>query len=181
MNLWRRLFGTRTELAKDVAAWRDDWARAAAEPHANSGVVESLRSRLPTLSVQDDLEIEHEMLEGLEQAFALTSAIAARGLPAITTGHRVVGSETCHLIAPASMPDDPAQPSGQLLLTSGRAIFVGAGRGLKVAWHTVSRPTQADRDFVLIRVDGSAMYRFRCNSYGDAISAAIIARQLVKR
>ena len=181
MNFWRRLFGRRDGLPDDIARWRAAWARAAAEADVNAAAVERLRSQLPQLSTPDDLEIEQEMLEGLQQAVDLTSAIAERGLPVVVTGHRVVGADTCHLVAPASMPDDPAQPSGQLLLTSARAIFVGGGRGVTAPWHALTRPTHVDRDLVLMRVDGSALYRFRCNSYGDALSATIIARQLLKR
>jgi hypothetical protein len=142
--------------------------------------VSELRARLDQLP-DDDLEIEREMLEGLEQALALTSSIKDGRLPALVTGHRVVGTDTCHFSAPASMPDIAAQPSGRLLLTSARAIFVGGGRGLTVPWHSLTRPTHAERDLVLIRVDGSALYRFRCNSYGDALCAAITAQHLVRR
>ncbi len=77
------------------------------------------------------------------------------------------------------MPDEAAQPGGRLLLTSARAIFVGSGRGATVPWHAVTRPAQAERDLVLIRTDGSTRYRFRCNSYGDALCALVTARQLI--
>jgi hypothetical protein len=76
------------------------------------------------------------------------------------------------------MPDDPTQPSGRLLLTNARAIFVGGVRGMAVAWHAITQPTQSHRDLILIRTDGSALYRFRCNSFDDAICAAFIARRL---
>lgn len=179
MNLWTRLF-RRRGLTFEIEEWRAAWARAAGDPNTDADTLSHLRARLDQLS-NDDLEVEREMLDGLEQALALTSSIRDRGLPALATGHRVVGTDTCHFVAPASMPDDAAQPSGRLLLTSGRAIFVGGGRGLTVPWHALTRPTQADRDLVLIRLDGSALYRFRCNSYGDALCAAITARHLVRR
>ena len=180
-KLWRRLVGAANGLPADVAAWRDAWARAAAEAVVDARALEQLRSRLPRLSTDDDLEIEQEMLDGLQRAVDLASAIAERGLPTVATGHRVVGADTVHLVAPASMPDDPAQPSGQLSLTNARAIFVGGGRGFTAPWHALTRPAHADRDLLLIRVDGATLYRFRCNSYGDVLSAAIIARHLSKR
>jgi hypothetical protein len=121
------------------------------------------------------------MLDALDQALALAATIDRGGLPVVQTGHRVVGSDTCHFIAPASLPDDAAQPSGPLLLTSRRVIFAGGVRAVTAPWHAVTRPSHTDRDLLLVRVDGSALYRFRCNSYGDALCAAIIARHLVRR
>jgi hypothetical protein len=181
MNLWKRLFRPRSVVASELEDWRKAWARAAGDSASDVVALAGLRARLDQLSGREDVEIEREMLDGLEQALSLTSAIKDRGLPALATGHRVVGTDTCHFIAPASMPDDAAQPSGRLLLTNARAIFVGGGRGLTVAWHALARPAQTERDLVLVRRDGSALYRFRCNSYGDALCAAVTARHLVQR
>jgi hypothetical protein len=121
------------------------------------------------------------MLEALEHASALYESIAERGLPVLETGHRIVGSDTCHFLAPASMPDDAAQPSGRLLLTSARMIFAGGARAVTAPWHAITRPMHSERDLCLVRVDGSTLYRFRLNSYGDALCAAIVARHLVRR
>ena len=129
----------------------------------------------------DDLEIEQEMLEALERVVALEEAIAAHGLPAIETGHRIAGTDACHFTAPASLPDDPAQPSGRLLLTSSRAAFAGGSASRTVPWHAIAEVTHQDRDILLVRHDRSAAYRFRCNSYGDALCAASIARRLAVR
>lgn len=71
----------------------------------------------------DDLEIEEEMLDGLRQLLELERELRASHLPRVETSHRVVGSDRCHFSAPVSMPDDPAQPTGRLLLTSTRAAF----------------------------------------------------------
>jgi hypothetical protein len=87
----------------------------------------------------------------------------------------------CHFIAPASMPDDPAQPSGRLLLTNARAIFVGGARGITVPWHAIAQQLQTDRDIVLVRSDGAALYRFRCNSFDDALRGAFIAGRLRRK
>lgn len=181
MSFWRRWLGRRGRSARDIDAWRADWIRAVAGPQPDASALGELRSRLDQLPPEDDVEIEREMLDGLEQALALTALIAERGLPVIATGHRVVGTDTCHFTAPASMPDESSQPSGRLLLTSGRAIFAGSGRGVTVPWHALTRPAHAERDLVLIRTDRSTLYRFRCNSYGDALCALIVARQLVRR
>jgi hypothetical protein len=77
------------------------------------------------------------------------------------------------------MPDEAAQPSGRLLLTSGRAIFAGGGSGATVPWHSVSDVRHLDRDLILIRSDREQLYRFRCNSFSDALRAAFLARELV--
>jgi hypothetical protein len=160
-----------------LAAWRTQWHTAAAA--SDTTQLGALRAALTALGRPDDeVEIEQEMLDALEELGALTATIAERGLPEIQTGHRVVGSEHCHFTAPASMPDDTGQPSGRLFLTSGRAIFAGGG-GAAVAWHHVIEARHLDRDLILLRSDREHLYRFRCNSFSDALRAACIARELI--
>jgi hypothetical protein len=177
MGFLRRLLSAR-RADRALAEWRTAWAAAAVNPSAEA--LGELRSSLDQLSAPDgDLEIEREMLAGLEHAVEFAST-AAEGLPALATGHRVVGTDVCHFSAPVSMPDDPAQPSGRLLLTNARAIFVGGARGVTLPWHAVSEPVQTSRDVILVRVDGSALYRFRCNSFDDALCAAFVSRRLAR-
>jgi len=176
MGFLRRLLAPR-HLNRGVKEWRKSWTEVAAAPDREK--LRDLRARLDQLTPPDgDLEVEREMLDGLDHLVEFAAAVADRGLPALPTGHRVVGADVCHFSAPASMPDDPAQPSGRLILTNARAIFVGGARGVTLAWHAVAQPLQADRDLVLVRVDGSALHRFRCNSFDDALCAAFIARRL---
>jgi hypothetical protein len=157
--------------------WRNAWAAAAAAPDRDAA--QALRVRLDALAIpEEEIEIEREMLEGLNAVIELAGAVARSGLPAVVTGHRIIGADICHFTAPASMPDDPAQPSGRLILTSARAIFVG-GRGLTVAWHAIGRTLASDRDLLLVRTDGTSVYRFRCNSFADAMCGAFLARRLV--
>jgi hypothetical protein len=80
-----------------------------------------------------------------------------------------------------SLPDDPAQPSGTLLLTNIRAIFIGGSRAVTVPWHAVGRSFPQNRDLVLIRTDREDLHRFRCNSFADALRGAFLARHLSKR
>lgn len=176
MGLLRRLLNRRAA-DRALQQWRSAWSRAAANPDADA--VRDLRERLDRLAAADgDLEIEREMLDGLQHVVTFAASVADRGLPVLPTGHRVVGTDVCHFTAPASMPDDPAQPSGRLLLTSARAIFAGGARAVTVAWHAVAEPVHADRDLVLVRLDGAALYRFRCNNFDDALCAAFVARRL---
>ena len=164
----------------ELDGWRREWRTACAEPSAER--VASLARSLDGLGLsEDDAEIEREMLEGLEHLVALHASIVSGQLPRVETGHRVVGTDTCHFSAPSSMPDEPSQPSGRLLLTSARAIFVGGARAVTVPWHAIVEVLDADRDVIFVRHDRQTFYRFRCNIYGDALSAAFLARTLAAR
>lgn len=143
---------------------------------------------LQTLEVQtrqrgaagDDVEIEEEMIEAGRRVIALEREINAAGLPTLTTSHRVVGSDACHFSAPASLVDDPLQPSGRLLLTSTRAIFVGGPKLIQMPWHSLREAHERERDILLIRGADEGL-RLRCNTYGDALTGALVARRLVQR
>lgn len=159
--------------------WRRAWSAATADPDPDA--VPRLEAELAALGLDDDAtEIEQEMLEGLRALCELTRMIASAGLPEIETGHRLAAGDPCHFSAPVSMPDDPSQPSGRLLLTSRRAAFAGGG-GRAVAWHAVSDVLPLDRDIVLVVRGQDEPLRFRCNTFADALSGARIARQLARR
>ena len=161
-----------------LAEWRTAWSAAAEAGDTNQ--LASLRERLDAMGLtEDDVEIEREMLEALQDLADLTASVRAGGLPAVETGHRVVGTDRCHFTAPASMPDEASQPSGRLLLTSGRAIFVGGVHGATLPWHSVAQALHLDRDLVLIRSDRDKLYRFRCNTFSDALRGAFLARELM--
>jgi hypothetical protein len=166
--------------ADGLNVWRREWADAVRAPDA--GALERLRG---TLHVQpplaDDIEMEEEMLEGLERLIALTADLASGRLPHLETSHRIVGTDACHFSAPVSMPEDAAQPTGRLLLTGTRAVFAGGARPTTLAWHATADVVHSDRDVLLIRSDRDTAYRFRCNNYGDALAAAAIARHLAAR
>jgi hypothetical protein len=158
--------------------WRERWEQVSAA--ADGAKIEPLRSELDALGLPEaDIEIEREMLEGLREREELSASTRASGLPTIETGHRVVRAEPCHYTAPVSMPEEPGQPAGRLLLTSGRAIFVGGTKGMAAAWHTISEIVSVDRDVVLIRNGREQSYRFRCNTYGDALRGAFIAGEIL--
>jgi hypothetical protein len=163
-----------------IEQWRKDWEAASATPSPEQ--VHALRSRLDELGPDDErYEIEREMLDGLEAVAELSASVSADGLRAITTGHRAVGHDRCYFSAPASLPDDPAQPSGTFLLTEARAIFVGGSRSLAVPWHGVARCLRQERDLLLIRVNQQDLHRLRCNSFADALRAAFVAREVTNR
>src|SRR6476620_8198105 len=90
-----------------IAAWRREWERAA-ETH-DAAAVASLRAALdaqPPMAA--DIELEQEMLEGLERLVTLEEDLQAARLPLVDTTHRVVGTDACHYSAPVSMPEDSA-------------------------------------------------------------------------
>ena len=174
---WFKTSGASRE-DRRLAGWRKEWSAAAAA--ADTAQVGPLRARLEAFGLaEDDVEIEREMLEALQDLAELTAGVRATGLPVIETGHRVVGADRCHFTAPVSMPDEATQPSGRLLLTSARAIFVGGANGAAVPWHSVGEAVHVDRDLVLVRSGRDKLYRFRCNTFSDALRAAFLARELM--
>lgn len=181
MGLLDWLRGRRARLEDSrLRGWRNAWARVAAATEDER--IAQLVAELDSFSLaEDDIEIEREMLDALRDRQELLATVRASGLPMIETGHRVVRGEPCHYTAPVSMPEEPGQPAGRLLMTSTRAIFVGGANGLAAAWHTISDATHVERDLVLMRNGRDQAYRFRCNSYGDALRAAFIAGELVAR
>ena len=180
MAWWRGWFGRQVspeDLKRDQ--WRKAWAEAAADPRQAS--IATLTTHLDSLSLpEEEIELEREMLDGLSAAATLADSLAHGVLPVIETGHRAVAGAACHFTAPVSMPDEPSQPSGRLLMTSSRAIFIG-GHGATIPWHVVSTVENAQRDVVLVRVDRETLVRFRFNTYADAMAAAMLARRLMPR
>ena len=175
--------GKKTQATADgeVRAWRESWTRAveSLDPAALPPLAAAL-TRTPPIA--DDLEVEEEMLDALRHLLELQPELAAGRLPVLETSHRVVGADRCHFSAPVSMPDDPAQPTGRLLLTSSRAVFAGGSRTPALPWHATREVLQTGRDLVFVyrsaqEDDG---YRFRCNSFTDALCGAAIARQLMR-
>lgn len=165
---------------RKLDTWRIKWQGATAAPDA--AAVVALTADLERLGLpEEEIEIEREMIEGLDQLVRLQAALAAGGLPIVETGHRVVGTDTCHFSAPSSMPDDPAQPSGRLILTGARAIFTGGARALTLPWHAVAEVVQQGRDVCLVRHDRETLHRFRCNVFADALCAALLSRTLSRR
>jgi hypothetical protein len=158
--------------------WREAWRRAtAAAPDEEQ--VAALSAGLDSLGLPaDDIEIEREMLQALIDRQVLALSVHSAGLPVIETGHRVVGKDYCHFSAPASMPEQAGEPAGRLLLTNCRAIFVGGPGGTTAPWHAIAGVMLASRDIVLVRRGREDVFRFRCNTYSDALRAVFIAEEL---
>ena len=181
MGLWQWLMGRgAAHVDSRLRRWREHWLNAAASSEHTD--IARLTNELNAFDFpEDEIEIEREMLQALIEREQLASSIRESGLPRVETGHRVVRGEPCHYSEPTSMPDDAGQPSGRLLMTASRAFFVGSGQTVAAAWHTISAVLQTERDLVLVKNGHEHAYRFRCNSYGDALRAAFIAREILNR
>lgn len=178
---WLRFFLRSGVPADPLVDWRRSWAEAVENP--DPARVEALRMQLTQAGAADDdaWEVEREMLDGLAALTALARDAAAGILPEVPTGHRAVGLDTCHLVVRGGMPDDPEGPSGTLLLTSSRLLFVGGRRTLTIPWRALAACVRQDRDLLLARADRPDASRIRCNTYGDALQAAFVARLLSRR
>ena len=173
-----KLFGwLKGQVRRDDAAdeWRRAWAAAVSgSPDGDA----ELRAQLDALAAtQPDVELEQEMLDGLDQLRKTQHALANGGLPVVETRHRVIGEEPCHFTAPASLPADQAHTSGRVLLTRTRSMFVGGGRTAAVAWHVVHEVTRLERDVLLLRSDATPIAHYRFNTYGDALVCAFLSQQ----
>jgi hypothetical protein len=177
MKLFGWLRGKPQDRGSDrVAAWRRKWTEAIDADGQDPG---PLREQLGTLAAPGvDLEVELEMLDALDQLRAAQREAAAGPLTVVETHHRVIGRDTCHFTAPASLPSDEHHATGRLLLTSARAVFVGGGRTAATPWHAVHEIARIDRDVLLVRADRSPAAHFRFNTYGDAVLCVFLAGRL---
>ena len=175
-----RWFQGKSPAERRLGAWRAAWQQVRDTP--NPSEIAALSAELSAIGLPDeDVEIEREMLEALSSLVQLQRDVAANGLPVIASGHRVLGTETCHFSASCSMPDEPSEPSGRLMFTGVRAIFVGGSAAVTIPWHAVANVLQQHRDVMLVRRDREVLYRFRCNVFTDAMSAAFLAQSLSSR
>jgi hypothetical protein len=122
---------------------------------------------------EDEVALELEMLEGLLELQRFVGDVQRNGLPALDTRHRVLGQEVCHFSAPAFLADN-ADAGGKLFLTGGRAVFLSGGV-TSVPWSSVVAARREQRDLVLVAPDRGAVFRFRCNTFADAMKGAFVA------
>jgi hypothetical protein len=156
--------------------WRKAWKAAVEGPDTRDAELRQEFAKL--VPADEDVEVELEMLEGLDQLRTVQRTAAGGSLPTVETHHRVIGAERCHFSAPASVPSEQGQTSGRVLVTPIKIVFVGAGRASHAAWHTVHHALRIERDVLLVRADRSPAAHFRFNTYGDAIVCAYLAEQL---
>lgn len=168
MPFWR-LFG-KTARPPHAAWWID---ADAAEKALTRTAIDRLRTDLaaPAAGAEDD-ERREEMIEGLER---LLPIVLSGQLPQVATGHRVIGNDACHLVAPVTLADSPV--AGKLFITSLRVVFASAG--VKAwPWHRVREVVRSDRDLVITIAGSGDGLHVRCNTYADALIASYMARRL---
>jgi hypothetical protein len=153
------------------AAWWTDADAAAEAP--SSDVIGRLRAGMAEPAAgDDDHERREEMIDGLEQ---LLSVMQSDQLPRVHTGHRVIGGDTCHLVAPVTLADSPV--GGKLFITSARVVFA-SGEVKAWPWHRVREIVRSDRDLVVTITGSGDALHVRCNTYADALIATHLARRL---
>ncbi|HSG00644.1 MAG TPA: hypothetical protein VLA20_05915 [Vicinamibacterales bacterium] len=165
--MWR-LF-RRTSEPDAWAGWWEAADRAASNPDRDA--LDHLERALAEAGPDADIESQEEMMDGLRQLAELASTAA---LPVITSQHRVIGTDTCHFVAPVTLAD-PAASHGKLFLTSRRVVLVSGGV-TSHPWHAVRQVTRSGRHLA-IRSDARTV-EVQCNSYGDALIADLCASRL---
>ena len=170
MGIWR--FGRRAPASTALGAswWKDADATAdAPTPDA----IAQLRASAAAATDPDDRERADEILDGLEQVLALASQPA---LPVMATQHRVIGPDTCHFAAPASLVGE-SESSGKLFVTSARLVFAGP-RVQSWPWHRVRRIQRQDRALTIVIAGAAEAAVLLCNSYGDAMIISHMSARL---
>ena len=94
--VWR--FFRKSRGPKADAAWWQAAEAAVEQPGAPA--IDALAGRIAPNGTPDEIERQEEMVAGLRELAALA---ALPELPALSTQHRVIGQDTCHLIAPVSL------------------------------------------------------------------------------
>ena len=158
---------------RDGLEWWNAADAAAESPQP--AAIEQLRSRDPAQST-DEVEQREEMIEGLDH---LASIGSDPTLPRVDTQHRVIGSDVCHFVAPATLVADVGTP-GKLFLTSNRLVFSG-GRVQAWPWHRLRDITRTGRELFVTIAGADAVVRLQCNTYGDAMVARHIALRILRR
>jgi uncharacterized membrane protein len=169
LGIWR--FGRRAAASTLAASWWKEADALAQSP--TPAALAALRSSAATATDPDDVERADEILDGLDRVLALASQPA---LPSMATQHRVIGSDTCHFAAPASVLGQ-SESSGKLFVTSSRLVFAGP-RVHTWPWHRVRRILREERTLSIVIAGGSEMTTVLCNSYGDAMVIAHMASRL---
>jgi len=170
--IWR-VFRKSHPSTPDAAWWRRaEDAAATPTPEAIDALARDLAA---SAAPPDEAERQDEMLGGLRDLAALAAAAA---LPIVATQHRVIGADTCHLIAPVSLGAD-AGAAGKLFLTSTRLVFV-SGRPTAWPWHRVRKVTRTGRDLIVIAAGEQEAVLLRCNTYGEALVGHFLIQTLTK-
>lgn len=164
------LFRRRDAAPPDVSAWWQTANALTAAPTIDA--VAALKATTANAGDAPDVaEAQEEMVEGLEALLHL----AQSPVPVLDTQHRVIGADTCHYMAPASLVDQ-VDAGGKVFVTSARVIFA-AGAVQSWPWHQIARVHRDERD-LLIELKARPGVRLRLNTYEGALVIAALAGRL---
>jgi hypothetical protein len=168
--IWRA-FRKSAPAPSPTAAW---WQAAlACEAAPTLDALADLSARMTSQATSpDEAERQAEMLDGLGELAALWD----QALPVLSTQHRVIGTDVCHMAMPACLVGLTDQP-GKVLLTSERLIHVGSGVRAW-PWHRIGGVERLERRLDITILGSTDTMNLICNSYGDAMTAAYLARRL---
>lgn len=170
MSTWFNFFRRRDSAQPDVSAWWHTANALTAAPTIDA--VAALKATTVTAAEAPDLaEAQDEMLEGLGALLHLVKS----PLPVLETQHRVIGADTCHYMAPASLVDQ-VDSGGKVFVTSARIVFA-AGTVVSWPWHQIARVQREERD-LRIELKGRPGVRLRLNTYEGALVIAALAGRL---
>lgn len=171
--MFRRLLArvTRPQPPDTSAWWRE--ANAIAEA-PDSAAVSALKARVLDAGTAPDIaELQEEMIDGLERLLALAAEPA---LPVVATQHRVIGTEVCHFITPASLIQE-VDASGKIFVTADRLVFA-SGTVKQWPWHSIAAIARVERDLLIDLRGRPGAARLRANTYGDAMVIIAMAGRL---
>ena len=151
---------------------------AAACDAADGAAVDRLLARRADVGLsEDEAAIEIEMLEGLREFLEFRAEAERDGLPVLDTQHRVLGADRCHFWTPA-FPPDRVEAGGKLFFTATRLVFLGGGVQA-TPWNAVAKIGREGCDLVVVVPSRDAIFRFRCNAFGEAMRAQYVAERLL--
>jgi hypothetical protein len=165
--IWK-LFG-RGPKSPDTSRWWQEAETLATEEAPID--ITALRAAL-AIDAPDELEQQLEMIDGLEQLAALR---ASASLPSVTTQHRVIGADRCHMILPVTTSGETSAPA-TLFLTSTRLV-IATGRARAWPWQRV-RLVRTGRELSVVVSGFDVVVRVQCNTYATALCAAAAAERL---
>jgi len=167
--VWRPFRKSSPAAAADALWWREA-SSIADDP--TTAAIDALELRA-TFDQVEDADRQREMIAGLRQLAEVASRAEP---PVVTTQHRVIGSDTCHFIGPASRVAD-VDSSGKVFLTSTRLVLV-VGAVAAWPWHRITDIARVDRD-VVFTVAGADAVRVRLNTFGEALVVRHLAGRLL--
>lgn len=171
--IWRVFKRASAAPARDETWWQEADGLADAP---DSSAIDALRTRRAPDAPLDESEQQDEMLDGLTD---LASLAAQASLPVVDTQHRVIGSDRCHMMTPATLTADQAVP-GKVFLTERRLVFAG-GAARSWPWHRVRDTSRSGRIVSLVMAGPADVVALQCNTLGDAMLICHLVRRLSAR